>query len=61
MNNPWYPAGRNLTWDMSICHTWYYVQHLQGNVLLTDGTTSDVWDGDNPPAPLNPPCFPWCL
>jgi hypothetical protein len=59
MNNPYYPAGRDLTWDMTVCHTWYYVSYQQGNVLLTDGSPSDVWDGDDPPAPTPKSCGPF--
>jgi len=59
LKNPWYPAGRDLTWDKGVCHTWYYVYYHQGNVPLTDGTPSDVWDGDNPPAPPPPQCGPF--
>ena len=58
MKNPWYPAGRDLTWDMSVCHTWYYVYYHQGNVLERNGAPSDVWDGDNPPAPPPISCGP---
>jgi hypothetical protein len=59
MQNPWYPAGRDLAWDRRICHTWYYVHYHQGNVPYTDGTPSDIWDGDNPPAPPPPNCGPF--
>jgi hypothetical protein len=30
-------------WDMSVCHTYYYVWSGMGNV------SSMIWDGDNPP------------
>jgi hypothetical protein len=56
--NPYYPAGRDLAWDMKVCHTWYYVYYHQGNVPYKDGTPSDVWDGDNPPAPPPINCGP---
>ena len=56
--NPYYPAGRDLAWDMTVCHTWYYVYYHQGNVPYRDGTPSDVWDGDNPPAPPPINCGP---
>jgi hypothetical protein len=59
MKNPWYPAGRDLAWNRGICHTWYYVYYHQGNVPYTDGTPSDVWEGDNPPAPPPPNCEPF--
>jgi hypothetical protein len=56
MNHPAGP-GTDAIWDMSVCHTWYAVGYAQGNVPLTSGTPSDIWDGDNPP-PKNPPPGP---
>jgi hypothetical protein len=35
--------GPLVQWDMSQCHTWYYVNWGYGNV------TPSVWDGPNPP------------
>jgi hypothetical protein len=38
-----------VVWDASVCHTYWYVDMGQGNVA------KEIWDGDNPPAPLPPP------
>ena len=35
--------GPLVQWDMSQCHTWYYVNWGYGNL------TPSVWDGPNPP------------
>jgi len=34
-----------IRWDMSICHTYYYVESGRGNV------GQRIWDGPNPPPP----------
>jgi hypothetical protein len=48
--------GAGYVWDMSICHTWYYVRSGMGNVPqhsaidpTNDVRHSNLWDGDNPP------------
>jgi len=49
MNPPTGP-GADKVWDMSICHTWYFVKEGYGNVQTRYGTVSgNVFDGDNPP------------
>ena len=48
--------GTAYQWDMSICHTWYWVAHEKGNVPFEGHLPSGVWDGDNPP-PVQPD---WC-
>jgi hypothetical protein len=46
-------------WDMSRCHTWWYVGPGQGNVAGLPGAPAPhIWDGDNPPAPTPPPGMP---
>jgi hypothetical protein len=35
--------GPFVNWDMSQCHTWYYVNWGYGNI------SPSVWDGPNPP------------
>jgi hypothetical protein len=37
--------GGSVTWDMNVCHTWWYVNSGSGNI------DPGVWDGDNPPPP----------
>lgn len=43
-----------LNWDMTICHTYYYVWPGMGNV------TKAIWDGDNPPPKPPPPLGIYC-
>jgi hypothetical protein len=38
-----------VVWDNGVCHTYWRVDMGQGNVA------KEIWDGDNPPAPLPPP------
>lgn len=64
------PFG-GLRWDMSVCHTYYFVPFGQGNVVMADlqGNLQDsyVW-ADSLPPPTGPPpplpprpsyCPPW--
>jgi hypothetical protein len=37
-----------INWDMSVCHTYYYVPFGKGNAGHT------IWDGPNPPGPQVP-------
>ncbi|MFZ0229817.1 MAG: hypothetical protein WAL41_23370 [Mycobacterium sp.] len=49
-------------WDATVCHTYWFVTHGQGNVART------VFEGDAPPPPPPPPppglnfcpIPPWC-
>ncbi|OBK59838.1 hypothetical protein A5653_05725 [Mycobacterium colombiense] len=48
------PTGNHVTdpfrgWDMSVCHTYYYLWPGMGNV------SNMIWDGDNPPPKPPPP------
>ena len=51
----------NIQWDMSVCHTWYYVPFGQGNVRMVDlhGNPLSSFIADGPPpvetAPPPPP------
>lgn len=36
-------------WDMTVCHTYYYLWPGMGNV------SNMIWDGDNPPPKPPPP------
>jgi hypothetical protein len=52
------PTGpdHQFVWDMNVCHTWYRVELGKGNVPFNGGlSSSNVWDGDNPPPGLPPP------
>ena len=37
-----------INWDMSVCHTYYYVPFGKGNAGYR------IWDGPNPPGPQVP-------
>ena len=53
--------GRDMVWDMNICHTFWFVDFGKGNVARTSPGPPDpwVWDGANPPP--SDRCYPWCL
>jgi hypothetical protein len=45
--------GMGYSWDMNICHTWFWLgPGGKGNVPFDGKLPSNVWDGDNPPGPL---------
>lgn len=60
----WCPGDRDSTaptpaynWDWNICHTYYWVKSGQGNVPYRgDLHSSNLWDGENPPADSYPGC-----
>ena len=62
MEWPTGPAGQ-VDLDMNVCHTWWTVGYRQGNVPKNYGDhgPSNIWDGDNPPAPPPPECGPGLL
>ncbi len=41
-------------WDMTVCHTYYYLYPGMGNV------SNMIWDGDNPPPKPGPPVGLYC-
>ncbi|SPM31256.1 conserved hypothetical secreted protein [Mycobacterium terramassiliense] len=45
--------GGGVKWDMSVCHTYYYVMTGQGN-----SGSPYIWDGPNPPGYQPPPNMP---
>jgi hypothetical protein len=45
MENHTGAPGGQVTWDMNVCHTWWYVNTGAGNI------DPGVWEGDNPPPP----------
>lgn len=53
--------GRDMVWDMNICHTFWFVDYGKGNVARnkTGPPAPWVWDGPNPPP--SDRCYPWCL
>jgi hypothetical protein len=56
-----YPTGpfNAVVWDMNVCHTWTIVGYQNGNLPLKyNGTPSNIWEGDNPPAWAPPPPCP---
>jgi hypothetical protein len=49
--------GTAFSWDMNICHTWYWVKGGQGNVPFKGRlSSSNVWDGETPPPNSDPGC-----
>jgi len=49
MNSPTGP-GADKTWDMNVCHTWWFVKSGYGNVQTTSGRIAiNVFEGENPP------------
>jgi hypothetical protein len=55
--------GSFYSWDMNVCHTWFWLASEHGNVPFKGKLPSNVWDGDNPPFPLAqlPDCPPAIL
>jgi hypothetical protein len=53
-----YPVGPGpaYSWDMNICHTWFWVRNGKGNVPYNGRLPSMLWDGDVPPPDSEPPC-----
>jgi len=42
--------GTSYTWDMTVCHTWFWVRSGMGNVPLKGSPGfGNVWDGETPP------------
>src|ERR1700721_2768374 len=44
MNYPTGP-GPGYSWDMNICHTWFWVSNGKGNVPYNGRLPSTLWDG----------------
>jgi len=55
MNYPTGP-GPGYSWDMNICHTWFWVRNGKGNVPYNGRVPSTLWDGEVPPPDSDPPC-----
>jgi hypothetical protein len=53
-----YPVGPGpaYSWDMNICHTWFWVRNGKGNVPFKGQLPSSLWDGEVPPPDSDPPC-----
>jgi hypothetical protein len=57
--NPSSGPGPGYQWDMTVCHTWYWVNGT-GNVPFEGRLPSDVWDGPGGPPPKQDSCdFCW--
>lgn len=48
-----------VVWDNSVCHTYWRTPYGRGNVPMSDGPTSDFWDGPDPPPYFPPVCPPY--
>ena len=57
-----YPTGPGpaSSWDMNICHTWFWVKNGKGNVPFNGHLPSSLWDGDTPPPDSEPPAAQTC-
>ena len=59
----WCPGQRlpqqSLGWNMSVCHTYWQTPFGRGNVPLTNGGNSEIWEGPNPPPYWEPVCAPF--
>ena len=53
-----YPVGPGpaYSWDMNICHTWFWVKNGKGNVPYKGQLPSSLFDGEVPPPDSEPPC-----
>jgi hypothetical protein len=52
------PATRVL-WDNSVCHTYWQTPYGRGNVPMSDGPVTEIWDGPDPPPYFQPVCAPF--
>ena len=45
--------------DNSVCHTYWQTPYGRGNVPMSDGPVSEIWDGPDPPPYFEPVCAPF--
>jgi hypothetical protein len=53
------PKDITVVWNNSVCHTYWATPFARGNVRLNDGSTSNIWDGPDPPPYFQPVCVPF--
>ena len=49
----------HVVWDNSVCHTYWQTPYGRGNVPMSDGPVSEIWDGPDPPPYFEPVCVPF--
>ena len=49
----------HVIWDNSVCHTYWQTPYGRGNVPMSDGPVSEIWDGPDPPPYFQPVCAPF--
>jgi hypothetical protein len=49
----------HVVWDNSVCHTYWQTPYGRGNVPMSDGPVSEIWDGPDPPPYFQPVCAPF--
>jgi hypothetical protein len=49
----------HVVWDNSVCHTYWQTPYGRGNVPMSDGPVSEIWDGPDPPPYFEPVCAPF--
>lgn len=49
----------HVVWDNSVCHTYWQTPYGRGNVPMSDGPVTEIWDGPNPPPYFEPVCAPF--
>jgi len=49
----------HVVWDNSVCHTYWQTPYGRGNVRMSDGPVSEIWDGPDPPPYFQPVCAPF--
>jgi hypothetical protein len=52
-------APTHVVWDNSVCHTYWQTPYGRGNVPMSDGPVTEIWDGPNPPPYFQPVCAPF--
>ena len=50
----------HVVWDNSVCHTYWQTPYGRGNVPMSDGPVSEIWDGPDPPPTSNRCALPLC-
>jgi hypothetical protein len=50
----------HVVWDNSVCHTYWQTPYGRGNVPMSDGPVSEIWDGPDPPHTSNRCALPLC-
>jgi hypothetical protein len=49
----------HVIWNNSVCHTYWQTPFGRGNVQMSGGGNSEIWDGPDPPPYWEPVCAPF--